>query len=65
MGFHKRHINIELIKEYLNRGELSMLFSSDAFFFNDDISYSVYIMYSENSTEEEIKLKIGSYDKYN
>jgi len=58
MAFHKRHINFEIVKEYLNRGDLDTLFNADAFFFNDELSYEVYMMYSEDLTESEIKLKL-------
>lgn len=64
MGFHKRHINIEIVKKYLNEGDLDSLFNADAFFFNDEISYIVYILHSENSNENDIKLKIYNYEQH-
>jgi hypothetical protein len=65
MSFHKRYINIDTTKEYLNRGDLDELYNADAYFFNDDLSYDVYRMYLEELTDKEIKLKLNNYGQNN
>ena len=65
MGFHKRHVSIEIVKEYLERGDLDTLFNADAYFFNDELSYKVYMMYSDDLSESEIKFKLDTYGQNN
>lgn len=56
MGFNKRFVSTDLIKFSLqNNNSLKDLFKSDAFIFMDDMSYSVYKMYHNGMTENEIK----------
>lgn len=64
MAFHKRHINFEIVKDYLERGDLDTLFNADAFFFGDEVSYKVYMLYSEDLNESEIKLKLNNDGQY-
>lgn len=56
MGFHKRFVSMDMITEYLEYdGDLSVLFSSDAFIFMDEGSTKVYNKHKEGVSDNEIK----------
>lgn len=54
MGFHRRIINEEVTKHYLNTNKLSVLYSSESLIFMDELSSKVFELFKENKTEQEI-----------
>lgn len=54
MGFHRRIINEEVTKKYLNSQKLEVLYSSESLIFMDEFSSKVFELFKENKTEEEI-----------
>lgn len=55
MGFHKRIINFEITESYLNKDNLSLLYSSEALIFMDKMSSKVFELYEEGKSSQEIK----------
>lgn len=54
MGFHRRIINEEVTKRYLETEKLHVLYSSESLIFMDEISSRVFELFKENKTEKEI-----------
>jgi hypothetical protein len=58
MGFHKRYVDKDVVKVYLDTDkELKQLFKADAFIFMDDVASKVFQWYEKGLTDQEIKLK--------
>jgi len=56
MGFNKRFVSENTIKEYLEEKKpLKKLFSSDAFIFMDEVSSKVFDLYNKGLTDKEIE----------
>jgi hypothetical protein len=60
MGFHKRIINFETTERYLERDNLKLLYSSEALVFMDEYSSSVFELFNEGKSKEEILEKINN-----
>lgn len=58
MGFHRRIINEDTTKRYLETKKLSVLYSSESLIFMDEFSSQVFELFNENKTEEEIILQL-------
>lgn len=54
MGFHRRIINEEVTKRYLETEKLHVLYSSESLIFMDELSSQVFELFKENKTEKEI-----------
>lgn len=55
MGFHKRIINSETTKVYLNNDNLAALYNSEALIFTDEISSKVFELFEKGMSNQEIK----------
>ena len=55
MGFHRKIINEETTKSYLNSDELNVLYSAESLIFMDDFSSKIYELYKEGKDNQEIK----------
>lgn len=63
MGFNKRYIDIEKIKNYLSYNKpLYSLFDVDSIIFCDNKSHMVFSWIKHGYTQEEIKHKIKGLD---
>jgi|LakMenEpi03Aug12_release.lakeMendotaPanAssembly.Ray.scaffolds.fasta_scaffold07630_15 hypothetical protein len=55
MGFNKRIVTLENIKEFLkNEYSLSKVFSADALIFTDDASTKIFKLYEKGVEDKEI-----------
>lgn len=54
MGFHKRHINIEITKNALKNKTLDKLYKAESLTFESDGSSKAYELYKEGKCEDEI-----------
>lgn len=54
MGFHRRIINAEVTKRYLETEKLNVLYSSESLIFMDEFSSQVFELFKENKKEKEI-----------
>jgi hypothetical protein len=60
MGFNKRLVSKETIETTLNnRNSLSDLFKADAVIFMDEIASTVYQLYQEGHSDNQIKKKLN------
>jgi hypothetical protein len=55
MGFHRKIINEETTKSYLNSNELHILYSAESIIFMDDVSSEIYELYKQGKDNQEIK----------
>ncbi len=58
MGFHRKIINEETTKSYIDSDELDILYSSESLIFVDEFSSKVYEFYKKGNTIQEIKKTI-------
>jgi hypothetical protein len=63
MGFHRRIINEDVTKKYLESNSLDVLYSSESLIFMDDISYEVFNYFNTKKTTEEILSLIDKENK--
>lgn len=49
MGFHKRRINQEILKYYIDNNQLDDLFNADCLIFEDEISNQVFDLYQKDT----------------
>ena len=55
MGFHRRIINEEVTKKYIDSEKLDVLYSSESLIFMDELSSQVFELYSQGKSNHEIK----------
>jgi hypothetical protein len=49
MAFHKRRINQEILKYYIDNNQLDELFNADCLIFEDEISNQVFDLYQKDT----------------
>jgi len=49
MTFHKRRINQEILKYYIDNNQLGELFNADSLIFEDEISSKIFDLYNEDT----------------
>jgi len=54
MGFHRRIINEEVTKKYIESNKLEVLYSSESLIFMDEFSSQVFEYFKNGKTNEEI-----------
>jgi hypothetical protein len=63
MGFHRRIINKEVTKDYLDSNKLETLYSSESLIFMDEFSSEVFEFFKNGKKTEEILLIINEENK--
>ena len=63
MGFHRKIINEEVTKNYLESNKLEILYSSESLIFMDEFSSEVFEFFKNGNTAEEILLIINKEKK--
>ena len=54
MGFHRRIINEQVTKNYMEKYSLEELYSSESLIFTDEYSSKVFELYKEGKKDSEI-----------
>ena len=63
MGFHRRIINEEVTKKYIDSNKLEVLYSSESLIFMDEFSSQVFEYFKNGNTNEEILSLINKEKK--
>jgi len=63
MGFHRRIINEEVTKKYIDSNKLEVLYSSESLIFMDEFSSQVFEYFKNEKTNEEILSLINKEKK--
>jgi hypothetical protein len=58
MGFHRRIINEKVTKNYLQKQNLELLYSSDSLIFMDEFSSKVFELFKNGETYDSINLNL-------
>jgi hypothetical protein len=59
MGFHRRIINEKVTKNYLQKQNLELLYSSESFIFMDEFSSKVFELFNNGESYDNINLNLG------